>query len=374
MAWTNVVRRIVRTVIAAYFWLRPLVELGNFHFPVAWQHAYNRISPDAFLLIFITYYSLLSESGWLSVAYDLVYAYLWPLVILWLLVKFTSVKAYKAIKKASLFDGLIVPKVPVVQPQLGGQPENGEATAKKDSPQPKNLLSLLRPFTQFFLLWALLLLNTSSIFITWVALGVILFGASTIVRSLSLFLSDAGSWITKLKGGFATQVANNVAIVRAYKSSQEDVPSRNAANVLLLYESTFRYMSQNKDRLARWTILASILITIPLYLYLSLMFTSIYLGLARLNHIAWAWTDALTTSIFIPFAYTDLPHIFWIRLVGGCQVVMVTLLGYTVLFRRLQSSMVQLSQAAGELSKPLSDQNLKEILQMMKSQNAAKQV
>jgi hypothetical protein len=387
MRWTNFIRKIVRTFLAAYFWLGPLIELSHVHFPLSWQHFYTRQSPEGFLLLFITYYSLLGESGWFSVAYDLVYIYLWPLVALWLLVKFTSVRAYRAFKRASFFEGLILPKIAAAQTQIAAaqtqiaaaQTQNvlnakGEnVPAEENKGKLQRLLSVLRPFSQFFLLWALLLLNTSNVFLTWIALAVILFGTTTIIRTLSLFLSDAGSWIAKLKGNFAAQVANNVAIVRAYKSSQADTPSRNAANALLLYETTFRYMSENKERLARWTMIASILITIPLYLYLSLMFTSIYLGVARLNHIAWPWTDALTTSIFIPFAYTDLPHNLWIRLIGGCQVIMVTLLGYTVLFRRLQSSMLQLYQAAGELSEPLSDQTLRDILQRMKSQNATKQ-
>jgi len=323
-------------------------------------------------LLFITYYSLLGENGWLSVAFDLAYVYFWPLVLAWLLVKFTSIRAYRAIKSTNYMKGLIL-----IPTAAAATPKPIDVAAKTQT-EPANKSSwkaigiAIRPFTQFFLLWALLLLKTSNIALTWVALAVILLGTFTIVRALSLFLSDAGSWITKLKSNFAAQVANNIAIIRANYQSPIDVSSRNAANGLLLYETMFRYMSENRETLARWTILASILVTIPLYLYLSFMFTAIYLGVARLNHIPWVWTDALTTSIFIPFAYTDLPHNLWIRLIGGCQATMIAVLGYTVLFRRIQGSMIQLYHAAGELAAPLNDQTLKEMLQTIKAQSAQK--
>jgi hypothetical protein len=365
MKFTKFARQVIRTAFAIYFWLRPLVEICHLRFPASWQSFYARSSPEAFLLLFIAYYSLLADGGWVSVAYDVTYVYFWPLVLIWLAVKFTSVRAYKALKETPYYKGLLLPKV--VPPQVPSVPD-----AKGGVPPAGNSFRLAigrlaRPFTQFFLLWSLLILNTSNLVLTWVALAVISFGAIAIIRSLSLFLSDAGSWITKLKGNFAAQVANNIAVVRAYNESQDDKRSRDAANALLLYETTFRYMSENKDRLARWTVIASILITVPLYLYLSVIFTSIYLGVARLNHIPWPWTDALTTSIFIPFAFTDLPHNLWIRLIGGCQALVVTVLGYTILFRRMQSSIQQLSQVAGELSAPLGDQTLKEILITIKS-------
>jgi hypothetical protein len=322
---------------------------------------YAHSSPEIFLLLFITYYSLLAEGGWLSVAYDLVYVYFWPLFVIWLLVKYTTVKAYRALKNTTYFKELILPKTPA-PPDQKLLDAKGGATPAKERELALKAGRFLRPFTQFFLLWSLIVLNTSSPVLTWIALAVITFGAITIIRTLALFLSDSDSWIAKFRSSFATQVANNIAIVRAYKNSLDIKPSRDAANVLLLYENIFRYMSENKDRLIRWTIVASILVTVPLYVYLSFIFTSIYLGIARLSHISWSWTDALTTSIFIPFAFTDLPHNLWIRLIGGCQALLVTVLGYTILFRRMHSSVQQLSQAAGELTGPLSDQTLKEIL------------
>ena len=361
------VRKIVRMVFAIYFWLRPVIEVCHMSLPSSWVHYYTRLSPDIFLLLFITYYSLLSEDGWLSVAYDLIYIYFWPLFVIWFIVKHTTIRAYHAVKRTSYFRNLILPSISAAQTKIVLDANAESVTTDKKRFSLSLIGSILRPFTQFFLLWSLLLLNTSNVILTWIALAVILFGAVTIIRTLSLFLSDADSWITKLKSNFAAQVANNIAIVRSYKNSQDDTKSRNAANALLLYESTFRYMFENKDRFARWTIIASILVTVPLYLYLSFIFTSIYLGVAHLNHISWPWTDALTTSIFIPFAFADLPHNIWIRLIGGCQALIVTVLGYTVLFRRMQSSVQQLSEIAGELSTPLSDQNLKDLLLVIKT-------
>jgi hypothetical protein len=350
-----------------------LIELLHPRFPASWAIAYNNLSPTVFLLLFITYYSLLGENGWLSVAFDLVYVYFWPLVLAWLLVKFTSVRAYRAIKDTNYMKAVIA--IPIAA-NTTAKPVEAVAAAQATEPSVKSRWKAIgvavRPFSQFFLLWALLLLKTSSVVLTWVALAVIILGTITIVRALSLFLSDAGSWITKLKSNFANQLANDIAIIRASYQSPIDVRSRNAANGLLLYETMFRYMSENKETLARWTILASILVTIPLYLYLSFMFTAIYLGVARLSNLSWAWTDALTTSIFIPFAYTDLPHNLWIRLIGGCQATIIAILGYTVLFRRIQGSMIQLSQAAGELAVPLNDHSLKEMLKAIKTQGTEK--
>jgi hypothetical protein len=285
----------------------------------------------------------------------------------WFFVKYATGKAYRKLKQTTFYKELNVAKT-VASHEQNVLPA-GETAAKKTTGHVavKGILIAVRPFSQFILLWALLLLHTSNVLLTWIALAVITFGAVAIVRNLSLFLSDAGSWIAKLKGNFVTQVANQVSILKNYKNSIDTKPSRDAANVLQLYETTFRYMADNKDRLARWTIIASILVTVPLYLYLSFIFTSIYLGVARLNHISWAWNEALTTAIFIPFAFTDLPHNIWIRMIGGCQALTVTILGYTVLFRRMHSSIQQLSQIASELSAPLSEQSVKEIMLAVKA-------
>ena len=302
--------------------------------------------------------------------YDLIYVYLWPLVVLWMVVKFTSTKAYRSLKSSRYAQEVIVPQS--TPPQSSVVLGNGNTSQKinGEAEKPNHWVRFVRPFGQFFLLWALLLLNTSSVALTWVSLGVILFGTAAVVRTLAAFLADADSWISKLKSNFAEQVATNIRIIREYQSAQEDTASRNAANALLLYEAMFRYISENKGRLARQTLIASVLITIPMYLYVSFMFTTLYLGLARLAHIPWAWTDALTTSIFIPFAYTDLPHNLWIRLIGGCQVMIITVLGYTILFRRMQNSMRRISQAAVELASPLSDETVRAKLQSIKARSS----
>jgi hypothetical protein len=215
------------------------------------------------------------------------------------------------------------------------------------------------------LLWSLLLFNTSNWVITWVALIVIAIGAVKVIRNLSLFLGDAGSWINKLKSGFALQTALSIAKIRTYSQDSDPDAFRTPASTLHMYEVLFRYMAEQKEKLVKCSVIAAILITIPFYLYLSFIFTSIYLGVARLNHITWSWTDALTTSIFIPFAFTDLPHNVWIRTIGGLQAVVVTILGYTVLFRRIQHSVNQISQAATELYVPLNDEGLKSTVALL---------
>jgi len=103
-------RRVVRITLATYFWFRPIAEIVHSHLPVAWRHFYLKVSPQLFLLLFIAYYSLVAESGWLSVAYDLIYVYLWPLVVLWMVVKFTSTKAYRSLKSSRYAQEVIVPQ------------------------------------------------------------------------------------------------------------------------------------------------------------------------------------------------------------------------------------------------------------------------
>ena len=86
------------------------------HLPVTLRHFYLQVSPP-FLLLFIAYYSLVAESGWLSVAYDLVYVYLWPLVILWKLVKTDECQGISFAKKRTVgcAQGMIVPPTKAAQ-------------------------------------------------------------------------------------------------------------------------------------------------------------------------------------------------------------------------------------------------------------------
>ncbi len=102
----TLIRKIVRTAFAVYFWLRPLILFSNLRFPASWHESYARILPEALLLLFITYYALLAEGGWLSVAYDLFFVYFWPLFVVWFFVKYATGKAYRKLKQTTFYKEL----------------------------------------------------------------------------------------------------------------------------------------------------------------------------------------------------------------------------------------------------------------------------
>ena len=81
----------------------------------------------------------------------------------------------------------------------------------------------------------------------------------------------------------------------------------------------------NETVLVKWTWLLCTSFIVILYLYLAVLFSFAYYGIARIGGASYSWPECLVTSLFIPFLITDFPKIIGLKLLGGIHCTMIVL-------------------------------------------------
>ncbi len=359
------IRKITREVLAISFWLHAsfLSEVyPAFHLsksvPTA---AYNVLT-----VAFIAYYSLLANFGWLSVVLDVFFIYLWPLVLLWRLTKVFSVQAYQWLKrrwKEAVAAATITP--PISDP-LRSEAKQRPLSAINQAPSltqvedgPRSTFGLvMRPLSQFVLLWSLVMLNTQSRVLMIVAALVVFLNAIKAIVLLRNFLANTDIWVDRFKATFAVQLTSWINVVNSASSEAPPDPAKQAANSLWMFHQLWGFVADNKLVISRWTNIVLAIVTVPFYLYISVIFAFMYIAIARLNHLQLPWQMAVIDSAFIPFAYTDLPANIWIKLLGGTQALAITLLGYNIVSSRMARKVEALAGYAASYRSQLEDESL----------------
>lgn len=362
MQKANRVRSVLRNVLAISFWLHGLFvsyllpASSHALAPFALRTIYN-----ATLVTFILYYSWISQRGWFSVIYDLVWIYIWPLWVLFQLVKLASKGIYKFFKTHTIPSPVSrvtiatpqAPKPAVLTSTAQGQPNLKEAIQQWQEKHKPDVVTpikrFFRPLLQFTFLWSILLLTLQNKFMSYIVCSIVVFGAFRAVYNLWSVLSGTSTWLDQLKSGFAQQLVEKMRQVREWEEASGTQDIAKEVNSLTLFESIFSYISRNRIFLSKCTTAIAAIVTVPFYIYISFLFSSVYIGMAHLQHISFAWSDAVLDSLYIPFAFTDLPHNFLIRFVAGLQGIAVTVMGWNIFFRNLNSKFERLAGTAEEL-------------------------
>ncbi len=353
-------RRIGRHIIAAVFWLHALYAASFLNLPLL-----RTLQPPKYLdtLIFaliIAFYSYFAEYEWLSILADCIYVYLWPCIIV-VKVSWVSIKVlYKWLKSNLVVHspGLITRPINAAVPAINAtqKPEK----PKEAQPAARTVSAWVRkPFTEFSMLWSLMIITTGNRFIIVVATLVALYCAGRAIYELWDFTSDASTWVEKLKGTFASRIAAHVGQVRAWEEMTQIDEVTKAANALKMLESIFMFIADNKRFLTKVTAGVSIVVSLIFYCYISFVFSCAYVGIAKIQGLPTNWPDFFVTSLFIPIAFTNLPRNVPIELIGGLQAVAILALGWNILFRHMNSGFKRVALAASELRGPFEDRVLK---------------
>jgi hypothetical protein len=366
IARAHPLRKVVRGILAAAFWLHAAWAFSIFpaHFSTALASSiyfYN-----AALIGFILYYSYFSRRGWLSVIYDFVYIYFWPFVITcrasWLVSRAGFSFAKSKLKFPSL--SLITEKAPVLDVPSAPAPE-APMKQPEDSAKESILNRLLRPLTQFCVLWSILILSVQNkIFLAFCCL-VALAGSARALKALWALRLDHTSRTKDIKQKFADIMATRIAAIRGWEEGRDYRTLTESINAVRLYEAVLAFFEDNRDFLARCTLAAGVAITIPFYCYISTLFSFIYLGICKIQGISWDWPSALSSSLFMPFAYTDLPHSFPVRILGGIQCIGVAVMGWNIVSRHLSDRFESIMRAATELKQPFTEQTYRSKMQRL---------
>jgi len=220
----------------------------------------------------------------------------------------------------------------------------------------------------FTILWALVALSSHYKPLVCVSLCIALWGAGASIYQLWNFSSDTSTWIERLKGGFANRIAIHIGQVLAWQELSNFDEVTKAANALKMLEAIFAFIAENKKLLSKISTAFAAVISVFFYFYISFLSSCVYIGVAKLQDISWSWADAFVTSLYIPFAYTNLPKNVLIQLIGGLQAIAFTLIGWNIFIRHLNSRFERIALAASELRSSFEDNVLRVKLALIQQQ------
>jgi len=246
---------------------------------------------------------------------------------------------------------------PAIAPVL---PTNRIVTKKTTA---ELLRFLLRPFRRFMLLWCILLLVTTHIEIVWLCLIVVLAqlaGQIWIMLKILLFTPWAGESLRKLGPALLTPINNALAALAVV--TREAAPTdelKNLWNQLTIWRKVVDFL-KTPYLLSRWTWVLGIVFLATVYVYIAILFSFAYYGIARVSGVAYPWPDALVTSMFIPFFISDLPRILAIKLLSGIHCLLVLGVGIGTIVNFLNRRLDAIRRAATDISDRFADESIRE--------------
>ncbi|HEY5176753.1 MAG TPA: hypothetical protein VII95_14425 [Terriglobales bacterium] len=210
------------------------------------------------------------------------------------------------------------------------------------------------PFVRFSLLWCLLLLLTSSRILLSIALAVVLLHIARALVAIVGVAVLSTNWLSQLEDRIKSKAETWIAgILSANESAPPETLNQTVAPLVGLQLALA--LLRNRQRVAQWAMFLGLVVFVGIYLYLALLFSVAYCGIARLTHVTLTWYDSVVYSIFIPFAFSDLPKNAWLKGLAGFHAVFVILLGVTTVFGYLQRKLNALYNVADSLSARLQE-------------------
>jgi hypothetical protein len=332
--------------VAVVFWLH---AIGLTHVVrVRFGDALSRVGSisEIALLTLIFFYSYLASNGWWSLLFDVGYVYLFPL---WMFAKYS----WKLTKTTAQRASKVLPKSAIVIPPAVQEPAKSNPGKAAESNQSRD--SLARPFQQFALLWCGVILLSHETVLTVIGVGVILVAIGKATYLMSGFLNGSMEWLSKSQARLEEMLTKTVDQALGQDPGSKEF--RSSITSIRIYETLLRWLG-DRDGIERWIQGATLSVIIPYYLYISILSGFVYLGLAHLYGYTWPAREAIIDALFVPFAWTDLPHIMSIRLLAGIQSTILAIVGYEAIFRRISHKADRIAKAAEQLSRKLANPNL----------------
>ncbi len=341
MTWQDIqikLRQTARLFLAWMFWSHALglTHLAGLKLGRAYDHRQQIL--EAILLAIIFFYSVLASNGWWSLFFDVFYIYVFPP---WLLMRVL----WKLIRKAAsskVFD--------VYRSSFTATVDVAKEAAKQEIGTPHEGFSfhrIFRPFQQFALLWCLLTVNSTSKALSAVSLLAILIILFRVVRAFLRFLDGSVNLLGRLETRISVGFDDLIKKVLTLDPSTKEFISN--VQALKLFQNIFLRF-RKREPVERAMRALTLFIAMPYYGYISILCGVVYYETALLYGIRWHLSEALVTALFVPFAYTDLPHPLAIRLLGGLQASLLVFVGYEAVFRRLSEKTESLMKVADNIS------------------------
>ena len=367
------VRRLTTFLLASFLWIHALFFWNVQTSLVAGLSRYMHLTlSEVTLFILLFLFSILCSSGWWGAVKSAGYIYLFPFVLLF----YFFVLVFLALKRINAWFSKDQPSVAgpslselVVLPT---QPPSAKIVmAQPSAPAPKKTPSLFsvvtRPFRHFTLLWCALLLFATHKPVLWlslaVVLGVLALRIATIVN-MTLF---SRSWLERI--GAAFYIRLNTMLSMLATVSPKTVVSKELKDLwqqLGLWEKVARFLS-NKYLLSWWASFLVGAFYICLYFYIALLFSFVYVGIARVSELNLTWPEAVVNSVFILRYVTEFPKTLLMRLVGGAQWTIIVVVGFGTFWNYLHKRLEAVHTGALEISGVLADEEVRARYKLLES-------
>lgn len=328
------------------------------------------------VLILIGGFSILASYGWSNVAVDLIYIYFFPFVCLYYLCRwlvrfalwlneYVSPKSETEATEPPYYTQIPLPILvaPAARPSL--QPVIPEPPEQPQTLWQKFLVDVIRPFKRFTLLWCLLLLLTTRRWLAYVALAIVSVHLTVLLFDvLKLSLATDG-WFSKVAKNLQAQMEGHIRKITEARDAELTQETKQAWSALRSLLIGVNFL-ENRKQVAQWTAFLGIVIFIIIYLYVALIFSFEYHGIARLQGIVFPWSSALITAVFLPIAYPDLPHTNTLRLLGGIQWVCVIALGTSTIVSVVRQKLRPFYVVADTIRQKMDEEDVKTTLIVLK--------
>lgn len=358
------IRRLARFSLATALWLNALFLL---------RFTPPRLSPlavrlhlnlgETTVLVLIVSFSVLISYGVKNLLVDALYIYFFPFILLFLVIRL-------AYRFGRIFFRTNKPLKAVEVAQTALAPSQLQTPTVVGAPRKRQILDrirreILRPFLQFTLLWALLLLLTSHRWLLMTALIIVLAHlARTLIKvsALAVFSIKGLSQLeVRIKGWAEKLIEKAILASRQAEDTQDVRQAWISISGLQLGVKLFQY----RQAVAQGVIFLSVLLFGAIYTYMALLFSFAYYGIARVEGVTYGWADAFVTSIFIPFQFPDLPHNIYIKVLAGIHCVFVLGVGAGTVFGYLQRKVNSLYSVAEFLNQRFQDDELRTSVQVL---------
>lgn len=337
----------IRVVLAIAFWVHAigLTHLIRVRFGGNTPEA--SLVSEAILLAVIFFYSYLASNGWWSLFFDVGYIYLFPM---WMAAKY----GWKVTKLAAVPVGRHLMQLAnqASNPVTNSQPKKEEPD--KNNPAPRRA-SWVRPFQQFALLWCGVILLSHTNWLTAIGTTVVFLAAVRAVISMNGFLNGSMQGLARAQNRLAELL--NKTVDQVMKQDPASKEFQSSVISIRMYQSLLRWLS-NRDGIENCVQGATLLLIVPYYVYLSILSGFVYYGIAKQLAFAWSAKEALLDSMFMPLAWTDLPHSLLIRTLAGLQVCVLVFIGYEAILHRISNRADRIANVAEELSRKLANPDL----------------
>jgi hypothetical protein len=246
-------------------------------------------------------------------------------------------------------------------PTIKFEPPAVEAQSKQSQPFTWRtlLFTLSKPLRRFTLLWCILLLLTTHPLMLKIALAIVVIHIGFALFAVFRVTVFSAGVLSNLEVNIRASTESLLSKILFVTSETEATPDLRNTWTSIAGIRTGLLFLQNGQLVSRWVVVLGSAFLGCVYIYLALLFSFAYYGIARVQSVALTWPDSFVTSLFIPFAFGDLPRNVWLKLVGGIHCTTILAVGTGTIINYVTRKAEELRKVAIGLNERFADEEVR---------------